>query len=63
MGRMKEVFTLKQELVALDQSYANLPDSYFFDIYIQIRLIVKELDNDSPHLPHDTWDGGQVDEP
>jgi len=63
MGRMKEVFTLKQELVALDQSYANLPDSYFFDLYLQKRLSEKELENDSPQLPQDTWDGGQVDEP
>ena len=48
MGKMKEVFTLKQKLVALDPSYANMPDSYFFDLYLQKKLS-KDVEPE-PHL-------------
>lgn len=37
MGRMKEVFILKQELAEKDPSYQDMPDSYFINLYLQKR--------------------------
>lgn len=46
MARMKQVFELKQELVELDKSYENLPDSYFIDLFIQIEQGRRMVDSD-----------------
>lgn len=37
MGRMKEVFQIKQDLIAIDKSYMDKPDSYFIDLYLSMR--------------------------
>lgn len=37
MARMKRVFELKQELIEIDQCYADMPDSYFIDLFLQIE--------------------------
>ena len=45
MGRMKQVFELKQELVQIDKSYENMPDSYFIDLFLQIENNRRMLDD------------------
>ncbi len=45
MGRMKQVFELKQELVQIDKSYENMPDSYFIDLFLQIETSRKIFDD------------------
>lgn len=60
MGKMKEVYQLKQELLLKDRkTYENLPDSYFIDLYLE------ETDyyQSNVQLPQDTYDGGFIDEP
>jgi hypothetical protein len=60
MGKMKEVYQLKQELLLKDRkAYENLPDSYFIDLYLQEQ----EYYESNVQLPQDTYDGGFIDEP
>lgn len=59
MGRMKEVFELKQKLIELDSSLENYPDSYFIDIYLLRMNIGKQ--EELPESETDAWDGDESD--
>ncbi len=59
MGKMKEVFQLKQELILRDSLYQHLPDSYFIERYLEEQ----EYYESNVQLPQDTYDGGEVQEP
>ena len=59
MGKMKEVYQLKQEMVMKNYPLQDMPDSYFIDLYIE----EKEYYESNVRLPQDTYDGGEVQEP
>jgi hypothetical protein len=59
MGKMKEVFQLKQELILRDSLYQHLPDSYFIGRYLEEQ----EYYESNVQLPQDKYDGGEVQEP
>lgn len=44
-----------------DPKLADLPDSYFIELYLQEQEYYESL-NDA-QLPQDTYDGGEVQEP
>jgi hypothetical protein len=61
MGRMKDVWQLKQDLIALDETYSSKPDKFFMDLYVSIRNCEKDLKNQidssepDPPLPQDNY--------
>jgi hypothetical protein len=49
MGRMKEVFQLKQEMIERNSFLENMPDKFFIEIYLkqlkELKQIAKELED------------------
>ena len=61
MGKMKEVYQLQQEMILRNEMYKTLPDSYFIERWLEEQGYYESLNE--AHLPQDTYDGGQVQEP
>ena len=60
MGRMKEVWQLKQDLIEQDPALTDMPDTYFMDVYLAMRRC-EEGKEDKPESELDAWDGDETD--
>ncbi len=61
MGKMKDLYQFKQEMVMKNHPLKDMPDSYFIELYLEEQEYYASLNE--AQLPQDTYDRGEVQEP